>query len=70
MLLKRRRARAICGRVSSFPRFGSLVGKQPSQLNDVATIRHYFIGEKSVGCMYVTSTFSTSLSVCSDFTIS
>jgi len=31
---------------------------------------HYFIGEKSVGCMYVESTFSTSLSACSDFTIS
>jgi len=33
-------------------------------------IWHYFIGEKSVGCMYVTSTFSTSLSACSDFIIS
>src|SRR5580693_6907439 len=29
---------------------------------------HYFIGEKSVGRMYVESTFSTVFSVCSDFT--
>jgi len=28
---------------------------------------HYFIGEKSLGRIYVESTFSTSLSVCSDF---
>jgi hypothetical protein len=28
--------------------------------------RHYFIGEKSVGRMYVESIFSTSLSACSD----
>jgi len=33
-------------------------------------IRHYFIGEKSVGCMYVESTFSTSLLACSDFSTS
>jgi len=33
-------------------------------------IRHYFIGENSVGCMYVTSTFSTVFSLCSDFTTS
>jgi hypothetical protein len=32
--------------------------------------RHYFIAEKSVGCMYVDSTFSTSLLACSDFAIS
>jgi hypothetical protein len=30
-------------------------------------IRHYFIGEKSVGRMKVKSTFSTSLLACSDF---
>jgi hypothetical protein len=29
---------------------------------------YYFIGEKSVGRMYVESTFSTVFSVCSDFT--
>jgi len=29
----------------------------------------YFIEEKSVGCMYVESTFSTSFSVCSDLDI-
>jgi hypothetical protein len=33
-------------------------------------IWHYFIGEKSVGRMYVTSTLFTSLSACSDFIIS
>jgi hypothetical protein len=30
-------------------------------------IPHYFIGEKSVGRMYITSTFSTSLLACSEF---
>jgi len=36
----------------------------------VAKEAHYFIGEKSLGCMYVESTFSTSFSLCSDFPIS
>ena len=33
-------------------------------------IRYYLNGEKFVGCMYVTSTFSTVFSACSDFTTS
>ena len=33
-------------------------------------ISHYFIGEKTVGRMYVESTYSTSLSACSAFIIS
>jgi hypothetical protein len=35
-----------------------------------AQMWHYFIGEKSVGCMYVTSTFSVVLLACSDLTTS
>jgi hypothetical protein len=31
-----------------------------------ANVRHYFIGEKSVGRMYAESNFSTSLLACSD----
>jgi hypothetical protein len=43
----------------------------PADLSDeTCHIRHYFIGGKSVACMYVESIFSTSLSACSDFTIS
>jgi hypothetical protein len=37
---------------------------------ETAHLARYFVGEKSVGCMYVTSTFSTNLSACSDFIIS
>ena len=37
---------------------------QVSKLRDLGR-PHYFIDEKSVGCMYVTSTFSTSLLACS-----
>jgi hypothetical protein len=35
-------------------------------LRKCCQIRHYFIGEKSVGRMYVESIFSTSLLACSD----
>jgi hypothetical protein len=44
----------------------------PSALNSTVVtnrmlpIQHYFIGEKSVGCMYVTSTLSVVLLACSD----
>ena len=37
-------------------------------LANSASTTYYFIGEKSVGRMYVESTFSTVFSVCSDFT--
>jgi hypothetical protein len=40
--------------------------EKKSQLPDPRKMRHYFIGEKSVGRMYIRSTFSTRLSASSD----
>src|ERR1700691_3516445 len=51
---------------------GRAGGGLPDKLVTIGScrIRHYFIGEKSVGRMYVESAFSTSLLDCSDFTTS
>jgi hypothetical protein len=43
---------------------------QVSKKHETWGTLYYFIGENSVGCMYVTSTFSTVFSACSDFTTS
>ena len=50
--------------------FSMMERNHQSCRNEACQTLHYFVGEKSAGRMKVEFTFSTSLSACSDFTIS